>query len=127
MNGGDALLPDDFLSELEDDTYSMKKAFYVYERANTADDCLTIHIEYYVAANGREDYEGAVDVPFRKTGENGEYEYIDAVRNHLYTIVLGNGTDPVSGKVSATVKVAEWNGVDIDEPLTDEDDPVINN
>ena len=118
-------LPGGFLSELSGDKFEMKKAFYIYERANTDDDCVSVHIEYNVAANGLTDYTGSVDVPFRKTDGTGTY--IDAVRNHLYTIVLGNGTDPVSGKVSATVKVAEWNGVDIDEPLTDEDDPVINN
>ena len=52
-------------------------------------------------------------------------EYIDTERNHLYTIVLGHDDDPVSGKVSASLIVDEWNLVEIDEPLTDAD-PVKN-
>ena len=97
----------------------MKKAFYVYERQNTADNHLTVHIDYVVSANGRKDYKGSVDVPFCKTDGSGEY--VDNLRNHLYTIVLGNGTDPVSGKVKASLTVNEWTGSDIDEPLTDDD------
>ncbi len=120
-------LPETFLQAAENYTagtaFEMKKAFYVYERANNADNCMSVHIDYQVAANGREDYEGSVDVPFCKTGDNGEPEYVNAVRNHLYRIVLGNGTDPVTGKVSVKFIVNDWNAVDIDEPLT-EDDPV---
>lgn len=101
------------------DAFEMKKAFYVYERQNTADNHLTVHIDYVVSANGRKDYKGSVDVPFCKTDGSGEY--VDNLRNHLYTIVLGNGTDPVSGKVKASLTVNEWTGSDIDEPLTDDD------
>lgn len=119
-------LPEKFLSKLTEEsgieTFEMKKAFYIYERQNSADNSLNVHIEYSVAANGLEDYKGYVDVPFCKTDGSGEY--VAAVRNHLYTIVLGNGKDPISGKVTATLKVSDWNGVDIDEPLTDDDDPV---
>ncbi len=120
-------LPATFLQASEGYTkgmaFEMKKAFYVYERANTADDCMSVHIDYNVAANGREDYEGSVDVPFSKLNEAGETEYVDAKRNNLYRIVLGNGTDPITGKVTVKIIVNEWNGTEIDEPLTD-DDPI---
>lgn len=116
-------LPDYYLRDNESETeVSLRKAFYLYERANTAADCAKIHIEYTVSANGTE-YTGELDIPFRRTG--GDMEYIDTERNHLYTIVLGHDDDPVSGKVSASLIVDEWNLVEIDEPLTDAD-PVKN-
>ncbi|MDE7438276.1 MAG: hypothetical protein K2M93_07305, partial [Muribaculaceae bacterium] len=63
------------------------------------------------------EYKGVLDVPFRRT--SGDMQYIDTKRNHLYTIVLGNGDEPVAGKVSATIIVDDWNLVEIDEPITD--------
>ncbi len=118
-------LPEAFLMDTEDTAVDLKKAFYVYERENSADDCMTVHIDYQVKANGSEDYQGSVDVPFCKKNEAGEDVYVNALRNNLYRIVLGNGTDPVSGKVKVRLMVYEWNGIDINEPLTD-DDEVIN-
>lgn len=117
-------LPDDFLENLDDDKVELKKAFYVYERKNSEESCMTIHIEYQVFANGLDSYTGAIDVPFNtKTDKSGDY--VDALRNNLYTIVLGNGKDPITGKVSAAIVVKEWTSAEIDEPLTDEDDKVI--
>lgn len=94
----------------------LKKAFYMYERANTEENSAYVHLEYMVNANSTE-YKGVLDVPFRRT--SGDKAYIDTKRNHLYTIVLGNNDDPVSGKVSATLIVDDWNLVEIDEPITD--------
>lgn len=94
----------------------LKKAFYLYERSNSEEDSAVVHIEYTVAANGTE-YQGSLDIPFRRT--SGDMKYIDTERNHLYTIVLGNNDDPVSGKVSAKLIVDDWTLVEIDEPLTD--------
>ena len=94
----------------------LKKAFYMYERTNTEENSAYVHLEYMVNANSTE-YKGVLDVPFRRT--SGDKAYIDTKRNHLYTIVLGNNDDPVSGKVSATLIVDDWNLVEIDEPITD--------
>ena len=116
-------LPEDFLDQLEVEKIEMKKAFYLYERQNLEDSYVSVHIEYVVRANGRDDYMGSVDVPFRSTTDG---TFIHTQRNHLYTIVLGNGKDPVSGKVTATVNVNDWSQKDIDEPLTD-DDAVVEN
>ncbi|MBD5366416.1 MAG: hypothetical protein HDR82_05305 [Bacteroides sp.] len=110
-------LPDYYLKDNEaENLVEFKKAFYLYERKNTEDDSAIVHFEYTVDANGTE-YNGVLDVPFRRT--SGDKAYIDTKRNHLYTIVLGNGDEPVSGKVSATLIVDDWNLVEIDEPITD--------
>ena len=110
-------LPEKYLKDDDDnDIVELKKAFYLYERKNTEEDGAIIHLEYTVDANGTE-YQGVLDVPFKRT--SGDKAYIDTKRNHLYTIVLGNGDEPVSGRVSATLIVDDWNLVEIDEPITD--------
>ena len=110
-------LPEYYLKDKEDENLvELKKAFYLYERKNTEDDSAIVHFEYTVDANGTE-YNGVLDVPFKRT--SGDKAYIDTKRNHLYTIVLGNSDEPVSGKVSATIIVDDWNLVEIDEPITD--------
>ena len=114
---GNLTLPEYYLKDNEaENKVELKKAFYLYERVNTEEDSAVVHIEYTVSANDTE-YKGVLDVPFRRT--SGDMQYIDTKRNHLYTIVLGNGDDPVSGKVSATIIVDDWNLVEIDEPITD--------
>ena len=110
-------LPEYYLKDKKDENLvELKKAFYLYERKNTEKDGAIIHFEYTVDANGTE-YKGVLDVPFKRT--SGDKTYIDTKRNHLYTIVLGNNNDPISGKVSATIIVDDWNLVEIDEPITD--------
>ena len=110
-------LTTDYLKDLDGkDTVELKKAFYLYERTNSEENTALVHIEYEVSVNDREEpYTGSIDVPFRKT--SGDKAYIDTERNHLYTIVLGNGTDPVSGKVTAQLIIDEWNLIEIDEPI----------
>ena len=114
------LLPDEYLKNMEETEVSLEKAFYLYERRNSADEgSATVHIEYEVEANDKT-YHGAVDVDF-STAKG----YIDTRRNHLYRIILGNGTEPVSGELKATLVVADWADVAIDDVLTS-DDPEIN-
>ena len=111
-------LPTGYLKDDPDQTVvEMKKAFYLYERSNEDGNTAQVHIEYEVAANGTT-YTGAVDVPFKKTSD--DLGYVNAQRNHLYTIVLGHADDPVAGKVTAKLVVDEWNSVEIDEPMTED-------
>ena len=113
------VLPADYLNRLKDiDEVNLKKAFYLYERQNSDENSAYVNIKYTVDANSTE-YVGEIDVPFRTTGENPTA--VHAQRNHLYTIVLGNGTDPIAGKVTARLIVDDWNLVEVDEPLTDDD------
>ena len=110
-------LPLSYLKDNESETeVNLKKAFYLYERSNSDESSAIVHLEYTVDANGTE-YEGSLDIPFRLT--SGDKKYIDTERNHLYTIILGNGAEPIAGKVSATLIVDDWNLIEIDEPLTD--------
>ncbi|MBD5233210.1 MAG: DUF4906 domain-containing protein [Bacteroidales bacterium] len=121
-----ARLPEGYLKNQEGkDTEVINKAFYMYERSNYDGNYAYVHLEYDVLADdGTEEgakYSGELDVPFRSTTADGEgnFNYINAVRNHLYTIVLGNGTDPVAGKVTAKLIVDDWNLIEIDEHITD--------
>ena len=119
-------LPADYLKNTDDiTTVELRKAFYLYERTNTISEGedatyngASVYIEYDVNANG-ETYKGKLDIPFRSTSNDNKC--VDIRRNTLYTILLGNGDDPISGVVSAKLIVDEWNSIDIDEPLTDED------
>ena len=121
------ILPDTYLRDLEgapeDKVVNISKAFYFYERQNEENNTLAVRIRYHVVVNSKDEqgnyieHEGETLVPFMKTDGSGEY--VNAERNHLYTIVLGNGTDPVAGYVRATLTVDDWNPVEIDEPLTD--------
>lgn len=144
----DTPLPTGFLRDLKDEEgtplgqFAMNKAFYLYERSNMEGNSATVHIEYDVDYNGKTEvitdeegepvtdaegneqtrpvyYHGSIDVPF-STKEG----YVDALRNHRYTIVLGDGDKPVSGAVKVNLTVKEWNDVVIDELLTPKDPKV---
>lgn len=103
-------LPDDFGAT------TLTKAFYLYERSNTSDDnTVLIHITYEV--NAGKVYTGSVDVPFRRTLDDDQ-SWVNVERNHLYTVVLGNGL-PVGGTAQASLLVDEWNTVSMEEPMTE--------
>ena len=59
-------------------------------------------------------------MPFRKTSD--DLAYIDIARNTLYTIILGNGEPTTTNPVSFTLKVEEWNTVDMDEAVEPDED-----
>ncbi|MDE5749421.1 MAG: hypothetical protein K2H87_01470, partial [Duncaniella sp.] len=113
-------LPEKYLYETQDTKVELKKAFYVHERKNEEANCASVYIKYTVSANNKE-YQGEIEVPFQSTKDQS---YVDIVRNHLYTISLGQ--DPISGKVTATLIVDDWELIEVDEPLTDDDQEVNN-
>lgn len=115
-------LPTKYIREMTDGTTTveLKKAFYLYERANTAADYAYVHIDYAVADDTKptnQIYTGSLDVPFRQTSSGSAW--VNTQRNHLYTIVLGNGNKPVAGDLQAKLIVDDWNLIDINQPLTD--------
>ena len=88
----------------------------LYERSNTSDDnTVLIHITYEV--NAGKVYTGSVDVPFHRTLDDDQ-SWVNVERNHLYTVVLGNGL-PVGGTAQASLLVDEWNTVSMEEPMTE--------
>lgn len=115
-------MPTDYLKNIEDkDTEELQKAFYLYERKNEEGKSAVVHIEYEIDANDKEQpYHGYVDVEFKKA----DGTYVDAVRNNLYTIVLGNGKEPVVGKVHFTVNVTDWTPVELEDYLTSDDETI---
>ncbi|WP_274957786.1 hypothetical protein, partial [Millionella massiliensis] len=98
-----------------DEQTNLKKVFYLYERANEAGDCAQVRIAYTINNS-----KGEVVVPFRKTSD--DLAYIDIARNTLYTTILGNGEPITTNPVSFTLKVEEWNTVDMDEAVDPDED-----
>lgn len=97
-----------------DEQTNLAKAFYLYERPNTSEDGIKVKISYRINNTN-----GAVEVPFQKTDTK---DYVDVVRNTLYTIVLGDGTSVVTNEVKFTFKVEDWNVVDMDEAISPDAD-----
>ena len=114
----DVELPETYLKDEETkDKVELKKAFYTLERANSAESGNVVHIRYTVIDDNGKEIPGEIDVPFMtKDGR-----YVNTERNHLYRIVLGNGKEPVAGKLTASIIVDDWNPVDVDAPLTGDD------
>ena len=114
----DVELPEKYLKDEETkDKVELKKAFYTLERANSKESGNVVHIRYTVIDDNGKEIPGEIDVPFMtKDGR-----YVSTERNHLYRIVLGNGKEPVAGKLTASIIVDDWKPVDVDAPLTGDD------
>ena len=114
----DVKLPEKYLKDEETkDKIELKKAFYTLERANSEESGNVVHIRYTVIDDNGKEIPGEIDVPFMtKDGR-----YVNTERNHLYRIVLGNGKEPVAGKLTASIIVDDWKPVDVDAPLTGDD------
>ena len=91
---------------------TFRKTFYAYERPNTAGDYAAVRITYRV-----NDSKGTVEVPFIRTEAGGAQTPVDIERNHLYTVVLGNGKPVTTNKVQFTFKVEDWNTVEMPEEI----------
>lgn len=138
-------LPTDFLKNLKEENgealkqFAMNKVFYLYERHNEEGNSAIVHIDYEVDYNNKTEivideegnplkdddgnvmtrpiyYHGTIDIPF--AGKSG---YIDALRNHRYTVILGDGNKPVAGSIKATITVNPWEEVELEEYLTSND------
>ena len=91
---------------------TFRKTFYAYERPNTAGDYAAVRITYRV-----NDSKGTVEVPFVRTEAGGAQTPVDIERNHLYTVVLGNGKPVTTNEVQFTFKVEDWNTVEMPEEI----------
>ena len=91
---------------------TFRKTFYAYERPNTAGDYAAVRITYRV-----NDSKGTVEVPFIRTETGGAQTPVDIERNHLYTVVLGNGKPVTTNEVQFTFKVEDWNTVEMPEEI----------
>ena len=93
----------------------LKKVFYLYERANAEGDGAQVKVTYTINNSN-----GEVIVPFQKTSD--DKSFVDIERNTLYTIILGNGEPITTNPVSFTLKVEDWNTVDMDEAVDPDED-----
>ena len=91
---------------------TFRKTFYAYERPNTAGDYAAVRITYRV-----NDSKGTVEVPFIRTEAGGAQTPVDIERNHLYTVVLGNGKPVTTNEGQFTFKVEDWNTVEMPEEI----------
>ena len=103
------------LGSTYDEQTDLKKVFYLYERTNEDGNGAQVKITYTVNNSN-----GEVIVPFRKTSDGQEFVNIE--RNTLYTIILGNGQPITTNPVQFTLKVEDWNVVDMEESVDPGDD-----
>lgn len=99
------------------------RAFYLYEQTVTTEaSSPKVTINYSVKSESDADAKtGSVDVYFKTTGETATY--VNVERNHIYTIVLGDGGAVSQGTVKAKFVVKDWiEGETIDEELTPDED-----
>lgn len=89
-----------------------KKVFYTYERSNTTTDYAAVRVTYTVNES-----EGTVEIPFVQTEVGGVQTPVDIERNHLYTIVLGNGKPVETNPVEFTILDEAWNLVEMPEEI----------
>lgn len=96
----------------------IKKAFYPNETLNEGvpdDEIVTLK----VTANYDNQKGLTFTIPFKKKDAYGNFSVpVNIYRNHLYTIVLGDKTEPTSGKVDFSIKEEPWNAVDFEETLS---------
>lgn len=88
-----------------------KKVFYTYERPNTTADYAAVRITYTVNES-----KGTIEVPFIRTAD-GLQTPVDIERNHLYTIVLGNGKPVITNPIEVTIQDEDWNLVEMPEEI----------
>ena len=96
----------------------IKKAFYPIETLNEGvpDDAI---VTLKVTANYDNQKGLTFTSPFKKKDAYGNFSVpVNIYRNHLYTIVLGDKTEPTSGKVDFSIKEELWNAVDFEETLS---------
>ena len=104
-------------------TLNTHRAFYLYEQAvGSSTNSPVVTIEYKVGDGSKT---GTIDVKFENTTDGTTTYVANVVRNHIYTIQLGDGGAISTGKVTATFTVEDWTeGETIDEELTPDSDAV---
>ena len=87
--------------------------FYTYERPNTIDDYAAVRVTYKI--NGENTT--TLEIPFIRTEAGGGQTPVDITRNHLYTIVLGNGKPVTTNEIKFSFVVDVWNEVELPEEI----------
>ena len=99
----------------------LKHMFYLYEQGNSSDKCVTVEISYKLKM-GNWIKPGKLNVEFKKSDAEGG-EYVNTVRNTLYTIQMGDGKEATDVNNVTTIKVLDWNlENEIEEPFTPDED-----
>lgn len=106
-------------------TLNTHRAFYLYEQAvGSLANSPVVTIGYKVGDSSSSST-GTIDVKFENTTDGTTTYVANVVRNHIYTIQLGDGGAISTGKVTATFTVEDWTeGETIDEELTPDSDAV---
>lgn len=102
---------DDETEEVTKDRNTLKHVFYLYEQVNSEAKSATVEITYTLPDKDGKLHKGVLEIPLKKTGDT--QEYIPTTRNHLYTIVLGDGS--MDGKVNVDLIVEDWIPNDLHE------------
>ena len=104
-------------------TLNTHRAFYLYEQAVGSSANSPVVTIGYKVGDSSSSSTGTIDVKFENTTDGTTTYVANVVRNHIYTIQLGDGGAISTGKVTATFTVEDWKeGETIDEELTPDSD-----
>ena len=93
---------------------NFSKVFYTYERPNTLEDYAAVRVTHKI--NGENTT--TLEIPFIRTeAAGGAQTPVDITRNHLYTIVLGNGKPVTTNEIKFSFVVEDWNEVEMPEEI----------
>ena len=104
-------------------TLNTHRAFYLYEQVvGSSANSPVVTIGYKVGDGSKT---GTIDVKFENTTDGTTTYVANVVRNHIYTIQLGDGGAISTGEVTATFTVEDWKeGETINEVLKPDDEAV---
>ena len=111
--------PDEDTEDAARELNTLEHVLYLYEQEVTDESTSPIvFIEYSVDLTTTTK-PGYVKVPFFTTPDDGtDGEYVDVIRNHCYTIQIGDGEN-VTGDVEAKLVVSDWEEGEVIETTLD--------
>lgn len=106
------------VEEVTRERNTLKHVFYLYEQINEEGNSAIIEVTYTLPDADGKEQEGVLSIPFKTLSDLGE-TYVNTQRNHLYTVVLGDGS--LDGKVVFRIDVDDWEPNEIHEYLPDDE------
>lgn len=102
------ITPDEDTEDAARELNTLEHVLYLYEQEVTDESTSPIVvIEYSIDLTTTTQW-GYVKVPFFTTSDDGtDGEYVDVIRNHCYSIKIGDG-EKVTGDVEAKLVVSDW-------------------
>lgn len=114
--------PDEDTDDAAREANTLEHVLYLYEQEVTDESTSPIVVIEYSVDLTTTTKPGYVKVPFFTTPDDGtDGEYVDVIRNHCYTIQIGDGEN-VTGDVEAKFVVSDWEEGEVIEATLDADE-----